>query len=158
MARQAHVDKVTLAQVDLGRAAGALADHHVVLGAPLGQGLEDGTSDRKVPASTVRTASPSSTTWLEWSLPGLSSTGLNRTSGARPQAAACIAWARPSSPPRPAASIATAELLDMFCALNGATRTPRRRSQRQIPAVSTLLPASEVVPATSNPLTPASPG
>ena len=39
----------------------------------------------------------------------------------------------------------------MFCALNGATFTPRRCSQRQIPAVSTLLPASDVVPATSRP-------
>lgn len=39
----------------------------------------------------------------------------------------------------------------MFCALNGATFTPRRTSQRQMPAVTTLLPASEVVPATSSP-------
>ena len=39
----------------------------------------------------------------------------------------------------------------MFWALNGATRTPWRASQRQIPAVTTLLPASEVVPATSRP-------
>ena len=38
----------------------------------------------------------------------------------------------------------------MFCALNGATATPRRRSHRQIPATSALLPASEVVPATSS--------
>ena len=36
----------------------------------------------------------------------------------------------------------------MFCALNGATDTPCRASQRQMPAVTTLLPASEVVPAT----------
>ena len=39
----------------------------------------------------------------------------------------------------------------MFCALNGATLTPCRCSQRQMPAVSTLLPASDVVPATSSP-------
>ena len=46
----------------------------------------------------------------------------------------------------------------MFCALNGATLTPCRASQRHIPAVSTLLPASEVVPATSRaPLTVAPP-
>ncbi|GGS99019.1 hypothetical protein GCM10010176_048780 [Nonomuraea spiralis] len=37
----------------------------------------------------------------------------------------------------------------MFWALKGATRTPLRASQRQIPAVTTLLPASDVVPATS---------
>ena len=64
------------------------------------------------------------------------------------QAAAWNACARPISPP----SSATAELLDMFCALNGATRTPRRRSQRQMPATSMLLPASEPVPATRIPL------
>lgn len=38
----------------------------------------------------------------------------------------------------------------MFWALNGATDTPERYSQRQIPATSALLPASDVVPATSN--------
>ena len=38
----------------------------------------------------------------------------------------------------------------MFCALNGATRTPCARSQRQRPAVTTHLPASECVPATSS--------
>ena len=67
-------------------------------------------------------------------------------SAGTPAAAACIAWARPISAP----SGATIELLDMFCALNGATRTPRRASQRQIPAVMTDLPASDVVPATSS--------
>lgn len=39
----------------------------------------------------------------------------------------------------------------MFWALKGATFTPRRTSQRQMPAVTTLLPASDVVPATSSP-------
>src|SRR5674476_667270 len=49
------------------------------------------------------------------------------------------------------------ELLDMFCALNGATETPWRASHRQSPAVTRLLPASEVVPATSSPLATTSP-
>jgi hypothetical protein len=66
--------------------------------------------------------------------------------GSSPAARACIAWARPISPP----STVTAELLDMFCALNGATRTPRRASHRQSPATNTLFPASDDVPATSN--------
>jgi hypothetical protein len=99
------------------------------------------------------TACPSSTTWLVWSLLGLSSTGLCRTSGSSPHANACNACARPISPPRPFWSTTTAELLDMFCALNGATLTPRRHSHRQMPAVTTLLPASEVVPATKIPPT-----
>ena len=42
----------------------------------------------------------------------------------------------------------------MFCALNGATRTPLRASNRHNPATTIDLPASEVVPATSSaPLT-----
>ena len=40
----------------------------------------------------------------------------------------------------------------MFCALNGATFTPARDSARHRPVVTTLLPASEVVPATRIPL------
>src|SRR5947209_15490817 len=84
------------------------------------------------------------------SLPGLSRIGLNRTLGASPAARACIAWARPISPP----STVTAELFDMFCALNGATRTPLRASSRHSPATTIDLPASDVVPATSRaPLT-----
>ncbi len=38
----------------------------------------------------------------------------------------------------------------MFCALNGATRMPLRANSRHRPATSTDLPASELVPATSN--------
>src|SRR5215469_10859675 len=44
----------------------------------------------------------------------------------------------------------------MFCALYGATRTPRRTNARHSPVVTTLLPASDVVPATSSPLMPGS--
>src|SRR5262249_14089198 len=88
-------------------------------------------------------------TWLRPAPPGLSRTGFIAASGSMPAAAACIAWARPISPP----SRVTTELSDMFCALNGATLTPRRASHRQIPAVTTLFPASDVVPATSRPFT-----
>ena len=66
--------------------------------------------------------------------------------GSIPAAAACIAWARPISAP----SRVTNEFSDMFCALNGATFTPCRASHRHNPATSTLLPASEPVPATSS--------
>ena len=90
---------------------------------------------------------PSTMTWVRVSLPGLSSTGFIRASGSIPAAAACMAWARPISAP----SGVTKEFSDMFWALNGATRTPCRASQRHSPAVSTLFPASEVVPATSSP-------
>ncbi len=38
----------------------------------------------------------------------------------------------------------------MFCALNGATLTPSLASHRQIPATSTLLPASDEVPMISS--------
>src|SRR5262245_26468490 len=76
--------------------------------------------------------------------------GLNRTLGASPAARACMACARPISPP----SVVTAELLDMFCALNGATRMPLRANSRHSPATTIDFPASDVVPATSSaPLT-----
>ena len=45
----------------------------------------------------------------------------------------------------------------MFCALNGATATPRRAKARHSPVVTTLLPASEVVPATRRPVISAAP-
>src|SRR5258708_2690873 len=48
----------------------------------------------------------------------------------------------------------TAEVLDMFCALNGATLIPRRASSGHRPLSTTDVPASELVPATSSaPLT-----
>src|SRR3990172_7784956 len=75
---------------------------------------------------------------------GLSSTGFMSVCGGTPAACACSACARPISPP----SAVTALFNAMFCGLNGATRTPRRRSTRHRPATSVLLPASEVVPCT----------
>src|ERR1700748_2588819 len=101
-------------------------------------------------AVTESVACPRITSCEVVSLPGLSRIGLNRTQGSRPAARARIAWARPISPP----STVTAELFDMFCALNGATRIPLRANSRQSPATTTDFPASEVVPATSSaPLT-----
>ena len=80
--------------------------------------------------------------------PGLSNTGFIADSATTPAAWACRYWARPISAP----SAQTIELFDMFCALNGATETPRRASTRQIPVTSSDLPASEDVPATRIPL------
>src|SRR6201990_1214837 len=106
--------------------------------------------DQYSAAVTESVACPRITSCEVVSLPGLSRIGLNRTLGSRPAARACIAWARPISPP----STVTAELFDMFCALNGATRIPLRAKSRQSPATTIDFPASEVVPATSNaPLT-----
>ena len=94
------------------------------------------------------------TTWLRRSLPGLSSTGFIAASGSARAATAWTHCARPISRP----SAVTIELFDMFCALNGATRTPRRASARHRPVVTTVLPASEVVPSTIRlPLTGADP-
>src|SRR5580704_8113066 len=64
------------------------------------------------------------------------------THGASPQASACAAWARPISPP----SSVTNELFDMFCALNGATRRPRRCSNAHSAVATQLLPAFDDVP------------
>ena len=52
---------------------------------------------------------------------GFSRIGFMWTLGGTPAARACSAWARPISPP----SAATAALFDMFCGLNGRTRSPR---------------------------------
>src|ERR1700674_334675 len=82
------------------------------------------------------------TTWHPVSVSGLSSTGFMSSVGASPHASACIACARPISPP-PAH---TAELFDMFCDLKGATRTPARAKARPSAATTTLLPTSAAVP------------
>lgn len=58
--------------------------------------------------------------------------------------------ARPISAPSPSAPRHTIELLLMFWALNGATAMPRRARARQSAVVTTYLPASDVVPATSS--------
>ncbi|MCY1295626.1 hypothetical protein D9M70_449740 [compost metagenome] len=90
------------------------------------------------------TARPWMITWAPMSVLGLSSTGFMSVWGARPQAWACTAWARPISPP----SAVTALFSAMFCGLKGATATPWRLSQRHRAVTSVLLPASEVVPCT----------
>src|SRR3954464_12114173 len=84
-------------------------------------------------------------TWLRCRPEGLISTGFIAASGSMPHAAACIACALPISAP----DAVTVEFSAMFCALKGATDRPWRVSHRQIAAVTTLLPASDAVPATS---------
>ena len=79
---------------------------------------------------------------------GLSSTGLWRTSGAVRAASAWKYCALPISPMRPPGAGTTRALLLMFCALNGATRRPRRAYQRHSAVASQLLPAPLVVPST----------
>src|SRR5258708_38772300 len=65
-------------------------------------------------------------------------------SGSSPQAQAWATCARPISPP----DLHGYELFDMFCALNGATRTPRLRRCAQIAVAIQLLPACDDVPPT----------
>src|SRR5262249_36418764 len=67
-------------------------------------------------------------------------------SGSSPQASAWTTCARPISPP-PRHGY---ELFDMFCALNGATATPFRRSHAQIAVAIQLLPAFDDVPPTNS--------
>src|SRR5689334_1885979 len=57
-------------------------------------------------------------------------------------ARACSACARPISPP----SAVTAALFDMFCGLNGSTRSPRRVAARTSPATMSDLPTSDPAP------------
>ncbi len=60
-------------------------------------------------------------------------------------ASAWTIWARPISPP----SGVTPELLDMFCALNGATLLPILAKMRHRAAVVMLFPTSDAVPRTA---------
>src|SRR5690242_7194745 len=73
---------------------------------------------------------------------GLRRTGFMSALGSMPAAAAGTACARPISAPSPS----TAAVLDMFCALKGATRTPLRAKARHSAAASRLLPAEELLP------------
>jgi hypothetical protein len=72
----------------------------------------------------------------------LSKTEFMSAVGSIPAAAVCIACERPISDP----SGQTAALFDMFCALNGATRTPQPAKIRRRAAVSRLLPTDEIAP------------
>ena len=98
---------------------------------------------RHDPAVNSWSTTPHTTTWLVVSLSGLSSTGFMRTSGLTLAARACSHWAVPISPPS-----TTRALLDMFWALNGATRIPRRQDQRHSAVASRLLPALLDTPCT----------
>src|SRR5260370_5357087 len=64
--------------------------------------------------------------------------------GSSPHASACTPCARAISPP----FAHGCELFGMFCALNGATRKPRRFRTRQIAAAVQLLPTWDAVPPT----------
>jgi hypothetical protein len=72
--------------------------------------------------------------------------GFIRTEGNSRHASAWAACARPISPP----SSVTYELFDMFCALNGATLTPRRHSQAHNAVATQLFPLFDEVPSTAS--------
>ena len=150
---QAHVHVVAGAQVDLGRAAGALGDDHVVpagqvvvrrvrrLGEVPAPALPVGRGDRAAGPAHHHDVAAGVTTGLEQDRVhrGL---GLGAR-GARLDPLGPADLALPSAQ--------TIELFDMFCALYGATLIPRRCNARHSPVVTMLLPASEVVPAISSP-------
>ena len=73
---------------------------------------------------------------------GLSRTGFICTVGSLPAARACVACARPISPP----SGVTAALLLMFCDLNGADVQPAPGEARHNAVTSSDLPTFEPVP------------
>src|SRR6058998_227248 len=81
---------------------------------------------------------PMTITWLSVSALGLSSTGFRRACGVVRAANACRYCARPISAP----SGVTAALLLIFCALKGATHTPRFAKWRHRAVTTNDLPAS----------------
>src|SRR2546422_1018299 len=89
-------------------------------------------------ALIVGSTRPMTITWLSVSALGLSSTGFRRACGVVRAANACRYCARPISAP----SGVTAALLLIFCALKGATRTPRLARCRHRAVTRKDLPAS----------------
>src|SRR5712692_3677451 len=89
-------------------------------------------------ALMVESTRPITITWLSVSALGLSNTGFIRACGVMRAARACRYCARPISAP----SGVTAALLLMFCALKGATCTPRLARWRHRAVTTNDLPAS----------------
>ena len=153
LAGQAHVDVVARAEVDLRRGAGALDTRRArrslrARGRRRRRPRPGGRARRHTARPRgCRAGSPRTTTNARRSVPGLSSTGFMAVVGSSRAACAWRYCARPISPP----SRQTIELFDMFCALKGATFTPRRARARHRPATTTDLPASDDVPATRRP-------
>ena len=151
---QAHVHVVAGPQVDLGRRPGALADDHVVAVGQLLVRGERGLAPDAVrpvansPASSVPAGCPRTTTNDRRSEPGLEQHRVHRRFRHRARRPAPAGTGPGRSRSRRAQTI---ELLDMFCALNGATRSPCRARNRHSPAVTRDFPASDEVPATSSP-------
>ena len=101
----AEVGDVVVEQVDLGRPAGALAQHDVEAAAQVGQRVEHHRQQARAwrrgtrPPSSRRPGRPRTMTWLVRSPVGLSRIGFMATSGSTPAASACTPWARPISWP-----------------------------------------------------------
>ena len=145
---KAHIGDVAGAQIDLGRAAGALDEDEIgrprraarTRRAPPAAGSApagDTRRPRRCPRPGHRARSARRSPIAASAAPGSC-----RSTGSTPQARACNACARPISPP----SAVTAALFDMFCGLNGRTLSPRRVKARASPASSSDLPTSEPVP------------
>ena len=134
-ARKAHIGDVVRAQVDLRRAAGALDQHEIGLGAAGARSCRARTASARASSPDTprpwrcRYTRPCTTICAPISLCGFSSTGFMCTLGGTRAARACSACARPISPP----SAVTAALFDMFCGLNGRTARPRLRERARKP-------------------------
>src|SRR5579872_5586246 len=85
---------------------------------------------------------PCTITCAPTSVSGFNRTGFMSVCGSAPAASACKACARPISPPL----TVTAALFDMFCGLNGNTRSPLRLAMRERPATMSDLPTFEPTP------------
>ena len=150
--RDAQVHDVVVEQVDLGRAARALAQHDVEAVAKVGQRVEHDRQElglvRRGTRSPIMTAHGRP---IDHDLAGalarrLQQDGFIAASGSTPgrEGLRRPAPGRSRGPTR-----VTAEFSAMFCALNGATRTPGARAAAgTAPATIVVLPAFDVVPHT----------
>ena len=147
-ARETHIGDVVAAQIDLGRAAGAFDQHQIGLGLQALEALEH------------MAAAASASCPVFGGLGGAVHLALHDDLRAdlalRLQQHRVHVHARRARPRRaPAAPgrgrsrrrrAATAALFDMFCGLNGRTRSPRLVKARASPATISDLPTSEPVP------------
>jgi hypothetical protein len=143
---ETHIGDVASAQIDLGRAAGALDEDEIGIRRDSSERAEHHRHQRRRqrPVFARRGGAQHLAAQHDlravWPACGFSRTGFMSVLGAIPQARAWRAWARPISPP----SSVTAALFDMFCGLNGRTLRPRRVNARPSPATISDLPTDPV--------------
>ncbi len=151
--RDTHVHDVRAPQIDLGRTARPFADHGVIRAPELLQAVHDRPEQRLLPPPVVAARThladrlPHQDHLTGTVAPGLEQHRVHQRRRLHP-GGLCLHRLGPADlRPLPGDERVQRHVLR----LERRDLPPRRTSHRQIPAVTTLFPASEVVPATSSP-------